>query len=170
MATAPSWITFDKISGTGNATVKVQAAGNMFPSIRSGSFSVKTTDNSVTREVSVSQNPLKTDVTINLQLTVQDHGSPSGDGYNEYEYRVMAVANSTVRSNITVRFTLGATGSTSYSVVIPNGYSGSDEISIYDMKQGSGQENYNASILSLSPIEDTYHTYYPGSVITGGGE
>ena len=157
MATAPSWITFDKISGTGNATVQVKAIGNMFTGLRTGSFSVKTTDEKIERIVKVQQDPFKTTVTTTVTVEHSSMGSPS-EGWFEAQYTIRAKANGPVYSDVTITVKLDADTSFNHGVTIPKGDSSASEDNII-LGNSSGMFSDRFDIVSYSPHSDLYHDY-----------
>lgn len=156
MATAPGWITFDKISGTGNATVQVKATENMYPSIRSGSFSVKTTDEKIEKIIQVQQDPVKTIVTIAVTVEHDSMSSPS-EGWWEANYTITATADGPVSSDVTIIVRLDEDAA-NYGVTIYSGdSSGSNESIILGNAYGDFSDGFD--IVSHSPISDLYHNY-----------
>lgn len=156
MATAPSWITFDKISGTGNTTVQIKATENMLTSLRTGSFSVKTTDEKVEKVVQVQQNPVKTTVTITITVEHSSMGSPSA-GWWEAEYTVTATADSPVSSDVTITVKLDEHPLINHSVTIYSGDSSGTNNSILGNNSGDFSDGFD--IVSHSPYSDLYHNY-----------
>lgn len=156
MATAPSWITFDKISGTGNATVQVKAAENMYPSIRSGSFSVKTTDEKIERIVQVQQDPVKTTVTITVTAEHGSISSPS-EGWWEANYTITATADGPVSSDVTITVRLDEDSSNHDVTIYSGDSSGSNESIILGNAYGIFSDGFD--IVSHSPYSDLYHNY-----------
>lgn len=156
MTTAPSWITFDKISGTGNATIQVRATENMLTSLRTGSFSVKTTDEKIEKIIQVQQNPVKTTVTITVTVEHRSIGSPS-EGWWEAEYTITATADGPVSSDVTITVRLDGDAS-NYAVTINSGdSSGSNESIILGNSSGIFSNGFD--IVSQSPYSDLYHNY-----------
>lgn len=155
MATAPSWITFDKISGTGNATVQVKAVENIHPFFRESSFSVKTVDGKIEKVIKVLQNPLKTPITITITVEHNSMGSPS-EGWFEAQYTITAEADAPVTSGVTITVRLHESSRNS-SVTIPSGTSGNTAEEIIGNNSGSFSDTFD--IVSHTPYSDLYHNY-----------
>lgn len=157
MATAPSWITFDKISGTGNATIQIQADENAAASLRQGSFSVRTVDGKIERVVEVTQYPVKTNITINVSASHTTPENP-GTGVWESNYTLSASCNAAPSSDVTVTVRINSDeGRVTGTVTVRSGETtGSGTV---HAENTSGMFDNSITIVACNPESDLYHNY-----------